>query len=191
MLGPSSKVCSSPLWPAQFDITWKWSRSPPLYQAGLSYSLWQDCQLGSGTSLYCSQGRVKEKSQPISASKVQQTHILGHAHAPWQAQPFNGDNFPNKLGKIVVLLAINSKREGVIWGDKKPLKRSCSRVGCQHVGPPKDLQEGWWVTAPREPAGSRYQGGRIRSNQVSITSVDIYGSQMYLYMYMVYQHVIL
>ena len=45
------------------------------------------------------------------------------------------------------------------------------------VGPPKDLQEGCWVTAPPEAAESRYQGGRIRSNQVSISCVDIYGSE--------------
>ena len=39
-------------------------------------------------------------------------------------------------------------------------------------GPPKDLREGWWVTAPLELAAeSQYQ---IGSNQVSSTCVDIY-----------------
>ena len=62
---------------SEFNIISICSRSPPLYQAGWSYSWCQDCQLGSGTSLYCSQGRVKQKSLPISVSKVQQAHFLG------------------------------------------------------------------------------------------------------------------
>ena len=87
------------LWPAaKIDIAWKWGQDydlwlnlvlhesgqklPPLCQVCWSWSWWQGCQLGSGTSLYCSsQGRVKEKSDPISTSKVQKTHVLGNAHA--------------------------------------------------------------------------------------------------------------
>ena len=54
------------------------SRSSPLNQSDRTYSWWQDCQLGSGTSLYWSQGHIREKSLPISASKVHQTHTFEH-----------------------------------------------------------------------------------------------------------------